>query len=147
MAGKQNQTTRKSRKQKRVRTRKNKRTMKKRTGKGGFLLRTASVLGNTQVQTYCCDSKNSDADGYNTGYDCSKSKTGQCNIGYGLGKNYKFRCYNNRNQNLTTIDEQNNTANCKYIAGITGKIGSTIKNVVGAPAKALIALDQPPGMI
>ena len=128
-----------TRKTRRHKLRKNKRTMKKRMRKGGFLLRTSSIMDGTQVQTYCCDSKSSDT-GYNVGKNCSKSITGQCNIGYGVGKNYKFRCYDNKNQNLTTIDERDNTGKCKYIAGVTGKIGSSILNVVGAPVNALTSM-------
>ena len=102
------------------------------------------MLGRATATTYCCDSKISDGEiilGHNRGSNCKKSITGQCNIGYGIGQNYKFRCFKNP-EDISKPDEYKNTIdtrndanpgeNCEYISGITSKVGKVA--LVGAIA-------------
>ena len=85
-----------------------------------------------KVQTFCCDSKDG-TDGNMVGKNCHPSYTGQCNIGYGLGQNYKFRCLN-PSDTTSVRDEisetytpymtgvENQPENCKYIRGFLGHV-------------------------
>ena len=111
---------------KKTNTRKRKtRTMKK----GGLFNRVGSMYNQTRVQTYCCDSKKTLDNGSNEGQTCSKSRTGQCYPGYS-GKSYKFRCYDNGNNDLKNVGEvSNKKQQCKYISGVLGKVGNTTVNV------------------
>jgi hypothetical protein len=94
-----------------------------------------------KIQTYCCDTKESDTvlgTGYNIGKGCEPSISGQCLPGY-AGQSYKFRCRLNPDEYYTdtkfnTIDESKDQGKCTYVAGILGKIGSTVTNI---PAVAL----------
>lgn len=55
------------------------------------------ATGNGKTKTFCCDKKRSDQTVLgddNRGWGCKPSNSGQCNIGYGTGQNYKFRCFN-----------------------------------------------------
>uniref|UniRef100_A0A6C0ATJ9 Uncharacterized protein n=1 Tax=viral metagenome TaxID=1070528 RepID=A0A6C0ATJ9_9ZZZZ len=120
-----------------------KRTSKKL--KGGLLGRLTSLAMGQGVsaQTYCCDSKKSNMNtvfsGDNVGSKCYPSYTGQCNIGYGTGQNYKFRCFNPQTKEYReTIEEssdlRNNGERCEYITGTLAKIA---KVPLGAAEVAL----------
>lgn len=119
---------------KKTKTRKNKsRTMRK----GGLFNRVGSIYNQTSVQTYCCDSKKSDNYGFNEGKTCSKSRTGQCYPGYS-GKSYKFRCYNNGNNDLKSVGEvSNRKQQCKYVSGVLGKVGNSTVNVASATGSVI----------
>jgi hypothetical protein len=98
-----------------------------------------------RVKTFCCDSKDSyqargSIIGINFGKNCTPSLTGQCNVGYGVGQNYKFRCYNtqmigrDQNGNPTVgyrikINESDDGEQCKYVAGTLGKIGTGVASL------------------
>lgn len=107
-----------------------KRTSKKL--KGGLLGRLTSLAMGQGVsaQTYCCDAKTSSGDvlgGDNVGTNCTPSYTGQCNIGYGIGQNYKFRCFNPQTKEYrATIEEssdlRNNGERCEYVSGTLAKV-------------------------
>lgn len=100
-----------------IRTTRNKKTIKTKRG-GGFLKRSLALVRGKKVKTFCCKSKTSEyatgdalrvgnrhkgtdrtllinlGSGTNTGFDCEPSDHGQCSIGYGENlHNYKFRCF------------------------------------------------------
>jgi len=94
------------------------------------------------IKTFCCDTK-SGIEGSIVGENCSPSMTGQCNIGLnetvGIGKSYKFRCFNN-NMNEVNINKDKITEggldDCSYIRGTLGKaynvIGTGLSSVIGS---------------
>ena len=101
--------------------------------KGGLLGRVTSAVMGTGIsaQTYCCDSKKSNGNtvfaGDNVGTKCYPSYTGQCNIGYGTGQNYKFRCFNPETKEFReTIEEssdlKSNGERCEYVTGTLAKL-------------------------
>jgi len=87
-------------------------------------------LGRSGTKTFCCDSKTSDQTimgNKNKGTNCKPSATGQCNPGYMVGQNYKFRCFNVKDQ--TSIrpeitDGRNLDGDCTYVTGTLGKVGT-----------------------
>jgi hypothetical protein len=115
--------------------------------KGGLFGRVTSLVSGKGVsaQTYCCDSKKSNGNtvlaGDNVGTKCHPSYTGQCNIGYGTGQNYKFRCFNPETKEFRetieeTSDLRNDGERCEYVTGMLSKlakvplgVGETILNV------------------
>jgi hypothetical protein len=97
--------------------------------KGGLFGRLTSVLSGqgASAQTYCCDSKSSDLNvigDQNVGKKCKPSYTGQCNIGYGTGQNYKFRCFNPKNKDAREeiVEGEENGEKCEYISGTLAKV-------------------------
>jgi hypothetical protein len=129
---------------KKTNTRKNKinksRTMKRGAKKGGLFNRVGSMYNQTSVQTYCCDSKTSLNNGLNEGQKCSKSRSGQCYPGYS-GKSYKFRCYNNGNEDLKNVGElSNRKQQCKYVSGVLGKVGNSTVNLAGVTGSVVKAV-------
>jgi hypothetical protein len=82
--------------------------------------------------------------GTNTGSNCEPSDSGQCDAGYGESKhNYKFRCFDTKEEGnraeidettwfndgiSRTMDDSELHENCQYVAGILGKVGSTLLN-------------------
>ena len=123
----------------------------KRNKKGGFLNRFDSIADNTKVKTFCCKNKENvgglqlGTTQTNKGEECDPSHSGQC-----YPNQYKFRCYDTK----TTIDENGNEIvaykdeinegdgeKCKYVAGVVGKIGSTLGNFtkgVGQSGNAIV---------
>jgi hypothetical protein len=113
------------------------RTHRRKTGKrrGGFMNRIASITQGTKVRTFCCDSKTSDGSimgKKNVGSNCTATSSGQCNAGYGVGQNYKFRCFDVKSDSnyRDKIAEENSEEKCEYVPG-------SVSRVMTAPAAVL----------
>jgi hypothetical protein len=118
-----------------------KRRSQKRNKKGGFAKRIASIVYQRKVKTFCCEKKESDwavgTTKTNRGENCEPSITGQCDVA--MGKTYKFRCFDTKvkkdgNGNEIVgrelINEKDNDENCKYVAGVAGKVVSSMGNII-----------------
>lgn len=99
------------------------------------------------TKTFCCSNKTNDKNAWgtsntNVGKNCSSAGTGQC-----YPSQYKFRCYKT-NPLFTEIprdeisekegvkyegEKQYRKEDCQYVAGVTGKVVSTIGNLTTAP--------------
>lgn len=98
-------------------------------------LYSRATLGKSNTKTFCCNSKKSDQTvlgSKNKGTNCMPSSTGQCNAGYGLGQNYKFRCFNVKDDKSFRPEIKegpqlgNSSESCSYVTGTLGKIGTGI---------------------
>jgi len=101
-------------------------------------------------KTFCCNQKQSDKYFFkdtNVGRDCYLSENGNCNIGYGTGQNYKFKCYNEgANKTIESMDKKNGKQyipeiragvnNCKYESGVLSKITKGTITTAGVTAAA-----------
>ena len=99
------------------------------------------------TKTFCCSNKTNDKNAWgtsktNVGTNCSSAGTGQC-----YPSQYKFRCYKT-NPVFTEIprdeisekvgvkyegEKQYRKEDCQYVAGVTGKVVSTVGNLTTAP--------------
>lgn len=100
---------------------------------------TKKTGGREGTQTYCCDSKTSNLGlaGENKGKNCYPSATGQCNVGYGTGQNYKFRCFNVEDKDklkpraeilgtpMLDNDYDGDYEECEYVSGMSSRIART----------------------
>jgi hypothetical protein len=101
--------------------------------KGGLFGRLTSLVSGKgySAQTYCCDSKKSNGNtilaGDNVGTECEPTANGQCNIGYGTGQNYKFRCFNPVTRDFRKIIKETDNLEkdgerCEYVSGTLSKL-------------------------
>lgn len=116
------------------------------TRKGG-----SESSGKINVNTFCCSNKTHDKNAWgtsntNVGTNCSIAHSSQC-----YPSQYKFRCYKT-NPDFTEIprdeisekegskyegEKQYRKEDCQYVAGVTGKVVSTVGNVTTAPASKM----------
>lgn len=122
------------------------------TRKGGAeWLRGNAVINGKTVRTFCCGNKTEGEYAWgtsntNVGTNCSPEMTSQCDE-----MQYKFRCFDTEpasiNINRDEISEikgskykgesEYKNEKCKYVAGVTGKVVSTVGNVTTAPASKM----------
>jgi hypothetical protein len=127
------------------------------TRKGGaeWLRGNAAINGKT-VRTFCCGNKTQSEYAWgtsntNVGTNCSPEMTSQCN-----DMQYKFRCFDTDPASIYKkryqISEKEGSKyeatspfineKCKYVAGVTGKVVSTVGNVTTTPVSYIFSTNE-----
>lgn len=97
--------------------------------------RVEALTKGTKVKTFCCKDKKDKGDlgtsDTNVGSDCKPSVIGQC-----TPMQYKFRCYDTETNPDGSVGDrdyiyENGRDDCKYVAGMTGKLVSSVGNIFG----------------
>jgi len=114
-------------------------TQKKRVNRRRSSKRRGGFLENVRARTktYCCDSKSSSLNPNihdNAGTGCRPSTTGQCNPGYAIGQNYKFRCFDVDPKSQQPEIKEGDERKCEYVSGSLSKIARPGMGVVKSAA-------------
>lgn len=127
------------------------------TRKGGAeWLRGNAVINGKTVRTFCCGNKKQSEDAWgtsntNVGTNCLPEMAGQCD-----DMQYKFRCFDTDPNSIHTrraeisekegskykSDSAYKNEKCKYVAGVAGKVVSTVGNVTAGPVSYLFSSNK-----